>query len=261
MPHAAPPRYAAVDMLRGLAMVWMTVFHFCFDLQHFGYLNANFYDDPFWTLQRAAIVSLFVFCAGLGQAIAVEQGQSWPRFWKRWRQIAGCALLVSVGSWLMFPDSYIYFGILHGMAVMLVVARLLAGRGTFLWLLAAAALAMPWLATHVHAAWPGAEWLNGRAFNWLGLVSHKPITEDYAPVFPWLGVMCFGLATGHWLMRQHAAALASFSTTLSQGAIAKPMRLLARMGRWSLGYYMLHQPVLMGVLGLVVMLRRVAASG
>ena len=64
-------------MLRGLAMVWMTLFHFSYDLQHFGYLHTNFYADPFWTVQRASIVSLFVFCAGLGQAIAVQQAQSW----------------------------------------------------------------------------------------------------------------------------------------------------------------------------------------
>ena len=39
-------------------MVWMTAFHFCFDLQYFGYLHTNFYDNPVWTLQRMAIVSL-----------------------------------------------------------------------------------------------------------------------------------------------------------------------------------------------------------
>src|SRR5437868_5306434 len=88
------PRYDSIDALRGVAIVWMTVFHFCFDLNHFGWLHQDFYNDAFWTGQRTAIVSLFLFCAGLGQAVAVEQAQSWPRFWKRWAQVAGCALLV-----------------------------------------------------------------------------------------------------------------------------------------------------------------------
>ncbi|MBL8480501.1 MAG: DUF1624 domain-containing protein, partial [Sterolibacteriaceae bacterium] len=39
--------------------------------------------------------------------------------------MAGCALLVSAGSALMFPRTWIRFGVLHGMAVMLVLARLL----------------------------------------------------------------------------------------------------------------------------------------
>ena len=77
-------RFAGIDALRGAAMLWMTAYHFCFDLQHFGYTRQNFYEDPFWTWQRTGIVSLFLLCAGAGQAIAVLQGQSWPRFWRRW---------------------------------------------------------------------------------------------------------------------------------------------------------------------------------
>ena len=252
MPTLTTPRFAAVDLLRGLAMAWMTLFHFSYDLQHFGYLHTNFYADPFWTVQRAAIVSLFVFCAGLGQAIAVQQGQSWGRFWKRWRLIACSALLVTVGSRLMFPDSFIYFGILHGMALMLLLARLLAGMGAWWWPLAALALAVPWLAAHMHRLWPALEFLNGPAFNWLGLISHKPITEDYAPLFPWLGVMACGMACGQWLLRRHGRALAVAGTWVQARA---PLRGLAWMGRWSLSYYLLHQPVLIAVFSLIALLR------
>lgn len=255
MPSSITPRFAAVDLLRGLAMVWMTAFHFCFDLQHFGYIQANFYADSLWTLQRSAIVSLFVLCAGLGQAIAMQQGQSWGRFWRRWRQIALCALLVSVGSWFMFPNSYIYFGILHGMALMLLLARLVGGQRRPLLLLGVFALAMPWLAAYLHRLWPGLDFLNGRAFNWLGLISHKPITEDYAPLFPWLGVMCFGLVLGQWLLRHHETQLVRASAALNQGSICGPLRALAWLGRWSLSYYMLHQPVLIGALSLLSLLR------
>ena len=116
------PRYDRLDALRGLALVWMAVFHFCFDLAHARLIDANFYRDPFWTTQRTLILSLFLLCAGAGQAIATAQGQSWPRFWRRWAQVAGCAVLVSAGSYVMFPRSYIYFGVLHGMAVMLIIA-------------------------------------------------------------------------------------------------------------------------------------------
>ena len=49
-------------------MVWMTAFHFCFDLNHFRFIRQNFYTDPFWTRQRFVIVTLFMLCAGAGQA-------------------------------------------------------------------------------------------------------------------------------------------------------------------------------------------------
>ncbi len=128
-----PERFDRLDALRAFAMVWMAAFHFCFDLNHFGLLQPrqNFYADPFWTLQRTAIVSLFLFAAGIGQAVAVERGQPWARFWKRWAQVAGCAVLVSIGSWWMFPRSWISFGVLHGIALMLLLLRAGAplGRG------------------------------------------------------------------------------------------------------------------------------------
>ncbi len=236
-------RYDAIDALRGAAIVWMTLFHFSFDLNHFAYLKADFYGDPFWTWQRSVIVSLFLFSAGLSQAVAVQQRQSWSRFWRRWRQVALAALLVTAGSYAMYPQSFIYFGVLHGLALMLIVVRLTARCGGWLWLMGAVALMMPWAVAYLHAAWPGAEVLNTPALNWLGLISRKPITEDYVPLLPWLGVMWWGVAAGAWMLRVRPQWLAR--------PVAPSMRPLVVLGRWSLSYYLLHQPVLMGLLMLI----------
>ena len=239
----SPRRLATIDSLRGVAIVWMTVYHFSFDLNYFGWIRQNFYLDPFWTWQRTAIVSLFLFCAGLGQATAVAQGQSWTRFWKRWAQIAGCALLVTVGSWLMFPKSFIYFGVLHGIAVMLVIVRLTAGWGRWLWAAGALAIALKPLAFLAHLEWPGVEILNHPAWNWLGLISRKPVTEDYVPVFPWLGAMWWGMAAGQWVFAHRKQWL-----ELPLPPASAP---LAWLGRWSLSWYMLHQPVMIGAMAAV----------
>ncbi len=239
----SPRRLATIDALRGVAIVWMTLYHFCFDLNYFGWIRQNFYLDPFWTWQRTAIVSLFLFCAGLGQATAVAQGQSWTRFGRRWAQIAGCALLVTAGSYWMFPRSFIYFGVLHGIAVMLVIVRLTAGWGRWLWLAGAVALALKPLALLAHQQWPGLEILNHPAWNWLGLISRKPVTEDYVPVFPWLGVMWWGMAAGQWVFAQRKQWL--------ELPLPPASRPLAWLGRWSLTWYMLHQLVMIGALAAV----------
>jgi uncharacterized membrane protein len=232
----APLRFDRLDALRGAAIVWMALFHFCFDLNHFGLLTPrqNFYVDPFWTVQRAAIVTLFVFVAGLSQAVAFEASPGWPRFWRRWVQIAGCALLVSAGSALMFPRSWISFGILHGMAVMLIAVRALAPgrRSGLLWPLGLLLVLLPLFVQH--------PFFDTRLTNWIGLVTRKPITEDYAPVLPWLGVMVWGLATGRWLLSRQRDVLT--------GPLAAPLRPLAGLGRWSLTFYMVHQPVLIGAI-------------
>jgi uncharacterized membrane protein len=242
-PSTAPSfRFDRLDALRGVAVLWMAVFHFCFDLNHFRFIQQNFYSDPFWTLQRTAIVSLFLFCAGMGQAVAFQQGQGWPRFWRRWMQVAGCALLVSLGSLYMFGDRFISFGVLHGMAVMLLIVRLAApwGRSPWLlWLGGLVALLLPWGFQH-----PA---FDSRWLNWVGLVTHKPLTEDYVPVLPWLGVMLWGLAAGQWVLAHRRQWLTA--------PLPQVVRPLAVLGRWSLSFYMLHQPVLMGVLMGVAALR------
>ncbi len=237
------PRFDRLDALRGLALVWMAVFHFCFDLAHARVTTWNFYGDPVWTTQRTLILSLFLLCAGAGQAIATHQGQTWPRFWKRWAQVAGCAVLVSVGSWVMFPQSYIYFGVLHGMAVMLILARLLAPLGPRLWWLGALWMLLPVVVSH--------PWFDSRWASVLGLVTRKPITEDYVPILPWFGVMCWGLACTQWLLNAPPHWLSQAPQNAS-----RLFRWLTVLGQWSLTFYMLHQPIMIGLLEGALMIWR-----
>ncbi len=223
-------------------MVWMAGFHLCFDLNHFGLLapRQDFYNDPFWTLQRTAIVSLFLFCAGVSQAVALERGQPWRRFWRRWAQVAGCAVAVSVGSMLMFPRSWISFGVLHAIAVMLVLVRLAAPLRGGLWGLAAAAALLPFFLQH--------PFFDSRAWQWTGLVTRKPVTEDYVPVLPWLAAVAAGLAAGQWVLEHRRHWLS--------GAVPSWVTPLSALGRWPLTFYMLHQPVLIGGVLTATMLAR-----
>ena len=218
--HKLPShRLDRIDLLRAVAMLWMTAFHFCFDLNHLGFIQQNFYDDPFWTWQRTAIVSLFLFTAGLSQAVALQQGQGWPRFWKRWTRVAGGALLVSMGSWLMFPDTFIYFGILHGIAAMLILVRLTAGWGVWLWPLGALAISMKWVAPLVIGALPAL------AFLTMAMTCER-LQRMLMNRPSWLG------------------AGDPPSTGWKNG--------LVKLGRWSLSYYLLHQPVMIGLLAAFV---------
>jgi uncharacterized membrane protein len=244
---AAANRYDRLDLWRGCAMVWMACFHFSFDLNQFRIIRAqNFYGDPFWTTQRLCIVSMFLLGAGASQAVAIAAGQTWPRFWRRWAQVAGCALLVSLGSLWMFPRGWISFGVLHGMAAMLILLRLLGtrlpparlARAPLAFGGAALVAALAWMLPH----WVRDPFFDTRLTNWVGLVTHLPPTEDYVPVLPWLGMMLAGyLAAG--LLLGHARA--AFT-----GPVPSFVRPLAVLGRWSLSFYMLHQPILIGSLEL-----------
>ncbi len=237
----ATERFDRIDILRALAMVWMTIYHFCYDLDYFGLIEQDIFRDPFWTTQRTLILGTFLFTAGLSQAVAMEQGQAWPRFWRRWRQVAGSALLVTLATVVMFPQSFIFFGVLHGIAVMLVVVRLTAGWGQWLWLSGAVCIVAARVAP---SALEGTDWkhlFDGPLLSWLGWVTRKPITEDYVPLLPWLGAMWWGMAAGQWTLRHRPGWLRAQTRSGTASG-------LAALGRWSLTYYLLHQPVMLGLL-------------
>ncbi len=233
----APSRIAAVDALRGLAIVAMIVYHFAFDLRYFNVTRSDFENDLFWLTARAAIVASFLALAGISLVLADRAAVPTARFARRVAVIAACALAASVGSYFLFPRTYITFGILHCIAVSLVLARPLVRRpGLALGLGAAVIVAGLTLALPA---------FDTRALSWIGFTTVKPPTEDYVSLFPWLGVMLAGIAAGHALLRASFAPVAFL-----QNAPAA----LRWLGRHSLLAYMIHQPILIGVLW--ILLRR-----
>ena len=239
-PRAAPrevatPRLGGLDALRGLAVVAMVAYHFAFDLAYFRVTTQNFYRDPFWLHSRTAILSSFLLIAGISLVLAQNTPQGRARFRVHVARVAACAVAVTAGSYLVFPRSFIWFGVLHAIALSLVMIRPLAGR--------------PWLALGVGIAVVIAgnaitsPAFDSRALGWIGFVTAKPITEDYVPVFPWTGVMLIGIAAGHVLLRHGFAGVAP---------LARLPAMLRWLGRHSLAVYMLHQPLLFGALWIAV---------
>lgn len=158
-------------------------------------------------------------------------------------QVVACALLVSLGSYAMYSKTFIYFGVLHGIAAMLIIVRLTAHWGAWLWPLGALAIASKFIAVNAVSTTANLQFLNERGFNVLGWVSLLPRTEDYVPIFPWLGVMWWGMAAAQWLLRNRRDVIA--------GSIAVSLRPLAWLGTWSLTWYMLHQPVMLASMNLI----------
>ena len=84
---------------------------------------------------------------------------------------------------------------------------------------------------------------DGRTLGWVGFMTAKPMTEDYVPLFPWMGVLLLGVALGHVLVRTRFAVLAP---------LARLPLALRLLGRRSLVVYLLHQPLMIGALWLLL---------
>ena len=142
------------------------------------------------------------------------------------------ALAITVATRFVTPESYVFFGILHMIAIAS-FACLAFFRSP--WWLAAAAAAAIFLIDEFIAV----EWLNAFALSWLGLGSVAPVTSDFRPVFPWLAPALLGLGAAK--VCHQAGWLPVLATPRFEGRSGSIVRLI---GRHSLVYYLLHQPVL-----------------
>ena len=229
------PRVEGLDALRGVAIVAMVVYHFCFDLRYFGVARWDFEHDIRWLAARTLILSSFLLIAGISAALARRDPAADARWPRHVAVIGGAALLVTAASAIMFPRSFIWFGVLHAIALSLLLARPLIDRPR-----AAVAAGVIVIAAGVMLS---SQHFDNRMLGWLGFMTGKPMTEDYVPLFPWSGVLFLGIAAGHALVASNFAMLAP---------LARMPRALRFLGRHSLAVYLVHQPLLLGGLGLAV---------
>lgn len=226
--ETTPSRLDLLDAARGLAVTLMLVFHFCFDLNEFGYIHIDQLGNPFWLNFRLFIVSLFIGVSGISLVIATQRGIRWQKFLRREAILLACVALVSIGSFVEFPDSWIFFGILHFIAVASVMALPFVRFGLPSLVLGVGILLL--------SQWGKHPFFDQPALQWLGLMTHNPVTKDYVPLVPWFGVMLIGIFIGNYI--QHWKL---FRVDLRSRVWTMP---LLWLGKHSLLVYIIHQPIL-----------------
>ncbi|MBI1205679.1 MAG: DUF1624 domain-containing protein [Azospirillum sp.] len=233
-------RAAAVDALRGAALVAMIGYHLCWDLTFFGLAGFALFTDPFWLGLRNAILCSFLGLAGVSLVFGHRQGIRWPKAARRFAVLAACAAAITAASSIFFPDSPILFGVLHHLALagLLGLAFVAVQAPITVMIAAAACVAAPWLLASPSFDGP---WL-----NWTGLAAHEPTSNDFVPLLPWFAAVLTGIALARLMPEAASAALQVWRPASWPGGA------LAWIGRRSLMVYLLHQPILMGTLYLFI---------
>jgi uncharacterized membrane protein len=226
------PRLPVIDLARGVAIVAMVIYHTAFDLSADGLIATDVVGDLRWTIFARLIAGTFLGLVGVGLVLATRNGFDRRAHLRRLALIAGGAALVTIGTWWFDRSTFVFFGILHEIAVASVfVLPFLSAPTPLVAIAAAAIVAAPlFLASPMFDWWP---------LWWIGLTADPPVTVDYVPVLPWFGIVLIGIIAGR-LVVSHAATLAALRP-------ADPLsRRLIRAGRWSLAIYLIHQPLIVG---------------
>ena len=236
-------RLVGLDVFRGWAIVMMIIFHFAYDLAFFRMVDFSVVHDPFWVYFRYVIVSIFLVSVGVSLGIVHTPRIRWDKVRRRAMILGGASVVVTVATYIQAPHAWVFFGILHLIFVASFVGLLFV-RVPRLALLAAGLI--------LWGSYTG--WLTGLQHQFFLAVYH-PLhlphrTEDLARFFPWMAAVLIGIgAYGTGWYRP-------FFSTPFLAAQTRANTVLAFLGRHALVIYLIHLPLLFGIVMGIDMLRR-----
>lgn len=233
------PRIWELDALRGVCILCVIVVHFLFDLSFFGGLNLTL---PAWYVfiqeyGGAIFVVLSGVCVTLGSK-SVRRGLI----------VFACGMLITAVTYGMYrlgmsgADVVVKFGVLHLLGVCMLVYPAFKKLPPAALALLGLAIAITGYA--IRGVVVPQHWLFPLGLTYEGFTS-----SDYFPLFPQLGYFLIGAAIGKTAYRE--------KKTLLPGSFQKTgiARFFCWCGRQSLFIYLLHQPIVYGLLELVLLLR------
>ena len=214
------PRYLIIDVMRGVAVLLMIIFHIAFDLNTFGFVSIDFFENVFWFFFPRFIVALFLVCVGVSLALVHKDGIRWVLVRKRFYKIGGWALVISAVTYVLFPKHFVYFGILHCIAVSSVV-------GVFFVRLPRLSLLIGLVMVTSNVIFqptllPLSKWMNV-----------SPM--DYIPFYPYFGIVLTGI---------FLESINFHRIPIKRSPLTRPLEI---MGQHSLMIYLIHRPVIYGI--------------
>ena len=231
-------RFWEIDLLRTVAIVMMITFHVLYLLNYF---NIHYTGVPgvhygFWWWFPRVTGGTFIFAAGVSLTIAYSRSKRTSGFLLRGLKIFVWGMGITLLTWLIAPDAYVRFGILHFFGIAFILAPFFIRFRYMNLILGAAlmALGIYLLEQRILVDFP---WL-----LWLGLMPHGFSTLDYWPLLPWFGLFLVGMFFGKILYPQgnRRFNIHEFSNPVTS-ALTLP-------GRYPLVIYLAQWPIVIGIL-------------
>lgn len=216
-------RASYLDSLRGIAVIWMVIFHASYDLKMFHLVDWNF-SEGFWYYFPRVIAFTFLFCVGISLNYTHHPEINWKSLKNRSIKLGTAAILISVITYFLFPHQWIYFGTLHCIFLGSILGVLLVNRRKTAFSLLILILLGQYFFSY--------------DIKWLSRLIQKP-SMDFIPIYPWFWAILLGILIG-----PHMSRIRLISNMRS-------IPFLKFLGQHSLKIYLLHQPVIFGVIWII----------
>lgn len=233
---AKKERVWELDALRGLFILCVIAVHTIYDLEFFFGVPINTPDWFDFVQEYGGILFILIsgICATLG-----------TKFVKRGLIVLGGAFAISAVTYGMYKldmsdeSVIIYFGILHCLSICMLLYALLKHIPTFLLpFIAVGAICLGfWFEFNVRS---GSVWTCS-----VGIMPEGFETADYFPIFPNIGYFMLGIFLGRTLYKKKKTLIPAVNPK-------NPIiSVFTFCGRHSLIIYLVHQPLVYGLLELI----------
>lgn len=216
-------RAGYLDALRGIAVLWMIIFHAAYDMRMLGFVSWNF-SEGFWYGFPRVIAFTFLFCVGLSLNFTHIPRINWDHLKKRSGKLALGALIISLSTYFLFPQNWVFFGTLHCILAGSLLGALVVNKRNLAWFLLILILIL--------------QYFIGYDIKWVSSIIQKP-SMDFIPIYPWFWAILLGIVLGPYLSKSRQ--LMDFPTP----------RFLRFLGLHSLKIYLIHQPLIFGTLWVI----------
>ncbi|MEN6378449.1 MAG: heparan-alpha-glucosaminide N-acetyltransferase [Methanofastidiosum sp.] len=234
-------RFWEIDVLRGIAIMMMVLYHLSYDLYFLGDFPIKIYSLS-WTLFQRTTASLFLLLVGISLTISYSKLKSkyqkkelFIRNLKRGIKILAWGAVITIFTFIFLTNGVILFGILHLIGVSIIISfPLLDYKYKNLVLGLIVILLGIYLRNFT---------FDTTYLLWLGFEPNSFFSFDYFPILPWYGVVLIGIFLGNLA---YPESKRRFNIPDLSGNITS--RSLSFLGKHSLKIYLIHQPIIVLIL-------------
>lgn len=217
-------RFEMLDLWRSLCVILMVIYHFCWDLEQFGYVSKEFLSTGWAITYRHVVGGSFVIFSGMVcrfSKIPIRRGF----------RLLCLGLLVSlVGAFLNFP---IQFGILQLLGIGFILYGVLEKRNLKWNRMTIAFLVIAFAGT---ALVTNRVRVETNIFYLFGFIRQDFFSVDYWPIFPWIFMFFLGVVIGD---------ICVINQDMPFFHVHVP-NVFTVISKYSLIVYLIHQPILYG---------------
>ena len=228
-------RFFLLDVSRGISVLAMICYHFYWDLGYFGFIDLGTVIQGLGLLAAQVIGVSFITIAGISGRVLTFSKNFKAKFSKRIVKLIILSAMVSLATFFMDKNNFIFFGILHFLTICSIISLILVNvTKSYLLFLIFFVVGIVSLSSITFDL--------PTILSWLGFNKTPPITNDFYPLFPWLTFYLLGFWVGEMIMDRQSRFQQSISFVYLLDN--KLFKFLEYVGKNSLIIYIFHQPIL-----------------